>query len=150
MQEYIKTFQVIWADLDPNNHMRHTAYNDYAAQVRLSFFLDNGFSVQHMSRLQIGPILFKEETTFLREVGMNEIITVNCLNAGMRKDGSRWKIVHEIYKADHVKAAIIKVEGAWMDLKMRKLAIPPEELLHVVEKMPKTQDFEILPEKSKG
>lgn len=38
-KEFYKEFQVIWADMDPNRHMRHTAYNDYAAQLRVSFFL---------------------------------------------------------------------------------------------------------------
>ena len=145
--ENTKSFQVIWANLDPNMHLRHTAYNDYAAQVRLGFFLDHGFSMKDMARLQIGPILFREETKFLREVGMNETIHINCKLTGLRKDGSRWNMVHQIFKSDGALSAIISVEGAWIDLKIRKLAVPPKELSDVVEQMPKAENFAWLPDK---
>src|SRR3954466_3761295 len=110
--DYTKSFQIIWANLDPNMHLRHTAYNDYAAQVRLSFFLDNGFSMQEMVKLQIGPILFREDTRFLKEVGMNETIVVDCKITGLRKDGSRWNMTHNIFRQDGALAAVIAVEGA--------------------------------------
>ena len=70
-----REYTVIWANLDPNRHMRHTAYNDYAAQVRLEFFREHGLDVNNMLRLGIGPILFREDTRFVREVHMNEQIT---------------------------------------------------------------------------
>jgi acyl-CoA thioester hydrolase len=145
--EYFKTFQIIWANLDPNRHLRHTAYNDYAAQVRLSFFLDHGFSMEEMAKLQIGPILFREEIKFLKEVGMNEIIRVNCSLTGLRKDGSRWNMVHHISKNNGTLSAVIAVEGAWLDLSIRKLAIPPASLLEVMDLMPKAGDFAWLPDK---
>ena len=142
-QEYFKTFQVIWADMDPNRHMRHTAYNDYAAQLRVSFFNDFGLDLKKLGELQIGPILFREETRFLREVSMNDSIKVDILLLGMRKDASRWKIVHNIYRSDEVLSAVITVEGAWMDLVKRKLVIPPEEVIDAVHKMPRHPDFSI-------
>lgn len=36
-QPLTKEFEVKWADLDPNRHMRHSAYNDYAAHMRVKF-----------------------------------------------------------------------------------------------------------------
>src|SRR5436190_8911963 len=99
MSGYSIEFQVIWADIDANRHMRHTAYNDYAAQVRLQFFADHGFSVNKLEEEKTGPILFREETLFVKEVGMNEKIKVDLKLSAMRKDGSRWKITHTIYKS---------------------------------------------------
>jgi acyl-CoA thioester hydrolase len=145
---YEKSFQVIWANIDANRHLRHTAYNDYAAQLRVSFFTDNGFSIDNFSKLEIGPILFSEETKFLREVGMNEVIKVDILLQGMRQDGSRWKIIHYLYKENGIKAAVITVEGAWLDLKIRKLIVPPKDFLVIFENMPKSEDFTFLPDKS--
>src|SRR5690606_21030279 len=115
----------------------------YAAQVRVSFFTDHGFPIDEFVKLQIGPILFREETQFLKEVGMNEIITIDIAISGMREDGSRWKIVHQIFKANREKAAIITVEGAWMDLIRRKLVAPPETLQHMISKLPKTENFQV-------
>jgi acyl-CoA thioester hydrolase len=36
------TFNTKWSDFDPNRHMRHTAYNDYAAEVRVRFVFETG------------------------------------------------------------------------------------------------------------
>ena len=144
---YQKSFQVIWANLDPNMHLRHTAYNDYAAQVRLDFFLDHGFTMSDMTKFQIGPILFKEETKFLREVAMNETIHINCELTGLRADGSKWNMQHYIYKSNNILSAIVSVEGAWLDLIARKIKIPPIELLNVLNLMPKSEKFEWIPDK---
>ncbi len=145
---YSQTFQVIWANIDANRHLKHSAYNDYAAQVRLNYFNDHGFSVEEFASLQIGPILFREETIFFKEVGMNETITIDIFLAAARPDGSRWRIFHNFFKKNGDKAATIEVDGAWMDLATRKLTRPPETVLKMVERMPKIPNFEFWPERS--
>lgn len=144
---FSKSFQVIWADIDANRHMRHSAYYDYAAQMRVMFFSESGYSLEKLAQLNIGPVLFREEAVFLKEIHMNESISVDINLAAMRQDGSRWKIVHNISKSSGEKSAVITVEGAWLDLQKRKLTTPPQELLQAVDQMPKTENFEILPEK---
>lgn len=146
MQIYTKTYEVTWADMDPNRHMRHSVYNDYAAQTRVAMFQDFGLPIEEISKLGLGPILFREETKFLKEIGLSEIITVSGLIKKMRKDGSRWTFLHEISKEDGLKAAEIVVDGAWLDLEKRKLGTPPEKILDVIKRFPKTDDFEWMPE----
>ncbi|GAB2952663.1 acyl-CoA thioesterase [Hymenobacter coalescens] len=126
--EYAKHYPIRWADLDPNGHMRHSAYNDYAAQLRLDFLTDAGFPLAQFAKLGIGPILFREDTRFLKEISPNETIKVRAQLAGLSSDGSRWRIVHTIYKQDGRESAIITVDGAWLDLRQRRLAVPPPEL----------------------
>ncbi len=135
--------------MDPNNHMRHSVYNDYAAQTRVAMFSDFDLSIAEIGRGGFGPVLFREETKFLREINLLEIITVTCALASMREDGSRWSFVHEIFKegADDVKAAKITVDGAWLNLGSRKLGVIPE-LADVMKRFPKTPDFEWLPERT--
>lgn len=145
---YSQSFQVIWANIDANRHLKHSAYNDYAAQVRLNYFSDHGFSVEEFASLQIGPILFREETIFLKEVGMNETISIDIFLAAARLDGSRWRIFHNFFKKNGDKAATIEVDGAWMDLKTRKLTKPPEIILEMVERMPKIPSFEFWPDRT--
>ena len=57
------TFLTKWADFDPNRHMRHTAYNDYASEVRVRYFREQNFSIEDFTKHNIGPILFTEETS---------------------------------------------------------------------------------------
>lgn len=146
MESYSKTYEVIWADMDPNRHMRHSVYNDYAAQTRVSMFQDFGLSISKISEMGLGPILFKEETTFFKEINLSEHITVTCRLQRMCKDGSRWRFLHEIFKESGTKAAEIIVDGAWLDLSKRKLGRPPDKLIDVMNQFPQTDDFEWISE----
>ncbi|WP_441001025.1 acyl-CoA thioesterase [Fodinibius sp. SL11] len=139
--EYSKTFEVIWADMDPNRHMRHSVYNDYAAQTRIAIFQDFGLPIQEIANMNLGPILFREETKFLKEIGLSEQITVDCKLKTMHKDGSRWTFLHQIFKQNGNKAAQIIVEGAWLDLEKRKLSMPPQALLDVLKQFPRAESF---------
>jgi len=58
-----------------------------------------------------------------------------------RKDGSRWSIKHEIFKENGEIAAIINVDGAWMNVVLRKLDCLPPEYAEIFLTMPKTEDF---------
>lgn len=150
MNTYSKTFEIIWADIDPNRHLRHTAYNNYAAQARISIFAAHGWPVDKIAKAGLGPILFREETKFLKEVGLSEIITVTCQVKAMRKDTSKWTIIHEIFKKENVKAAEIIVEGAWIDLEERKIGIPPTQMQKAIHQFPRTDDFRWIADKVKN
>jgi len=136
--------------MDPNRHMRHSAYNDYAAQARVNIFSSHGLSMDKIAAMGLGPVLFREETKFLKEVNLFDRIIVTFKVKAMRKDGSKWMVFHEVFKADHTKAAEITVDGAWIDLKKRKLGMPPQELMDVFTKFPRTDDFEWIPESSRS
>ncbi len=123
-----QTYTVRWAELDPNGHMRHSAYADFAADQRVHWLAGMGFDVKRFGELQIGPILFREETKYLKEIHGGEQIRVEGRVASTTPDGSRWTIEHTIYKADGRLAATVTVDGAWLDLGRRKLTVPPADL----------------------
>ena len=114
--------------MDPNGHMRHSAYADYAADQRVVVLAGWGYNVAQFAKLRLGPILFREETKFLKEIHIGEEIRVDGRLASINEDGSRWSIVHTIYKADGRVAATVTVDGAWLDLDRRKLTVPPPGL----------------------
>ena len=124
--------------------MRHTAYNDYAAEVRVRYFAKNNFSIDEFTRHNLGPILFKEETSFRKEIHLGENITVNLKLQGLSENNERWKLIHEVYNEAGKLSAIIKVYGAWIDLTKRKLRIPPVETKEMFAFAEKSEDFEII------
>lgn len=136
-------FQVMWAQVDANGHLRHSAYYDFAAQVRVNAFSLHNFGINELVKLGIGPILFREEGRFLKEIHLNDEITVDLQIAAMREDGYKWSIRHNFYKND-VRVALVTVDGAWMDLQQRKVAVPPEQLQESFKAFPKTEDFKWL------
>ena len=141
MDVYVKPVEVRWADLDPNFHMRHSVYYDFGAYVRISFLEEFGLTAAFMAKNHIGPILFREECVFKREIRLGDKVTIDLHLLKTREDFSRWSIQHFIKKNDEEIAAIITVDGAWIDVLQRKLAIPPDVIQHVFEKMPRSQQF---------
>ncbi|MFB9864811.1 acyl-CoA thioesterase [Rufibacter immobilis] len=132
---------VIWAQVDANMHLRHSAYADFAAQARISMLDSLGLDVKAFQKLHLGPILFREELLYLREVGINDTVKIHSVLSKSRPDGSRWSIRHELYRGDGVKAAIINVDGAWIDLFKRKLGALPEDLAQKFMTLPRAEDF---------
>lgn len=138
-------FKTKWADFDPNRHMRHTAYNEYAAEARVRYFASKNFTIADFTKHNIGPILFHEETFFRKEIHMGEDISVNLKIAGLSDNNERWKITHEIFNEAGKLAAVVKVLGAWLDLSKRKLTVPPQEAAYLFTEGEKTADFEVIP-----
>jgi len=138
---YKHTFTTKWADFDPNRHMRHTAYADYAAEVRTRFFLKHNLSLNDFARLNIGPVLFREESTYLKEIGIGEDIKVTMELTAASENFERWEFKHEIYNQKGHIAAVVIAKGAWIDLQKRKLTGLPEQILNIVKNIPKSNEF---------
>lgn len=144
-------FHTKWADFDANKHMRHTAYNDYAAECRVRFLTENGFGIRRFEKDNIGPILFKEETNFFREIKLGEDITVELFLGGMSKNGERFKMFHKIFREDGILAADVKIYAAWLDLNKRKLITPPTDLVEkTLNNLEKVENFEEIQFKRKS
>lgn len=126
MEHY--TAQVMWAQIDGNMHLRHSAYADFATQARMFELEKLGITADDFLREKMGPILFREETIYLREVKPNETITVKVAITKCLPDASRWTIRHELFRGDGVKAAEVIIDGAWMSTETRKLAVPPASI----------------------
>ncbi|TWI96233.1 acyl-CoA thioester hydrolase [Mucilaginibacter frigoritolerans] len=133
--------QVLWSQIDANQHLRHSAYADFAAQARLNMMQQLGLKPILLLEQKIGPVLFREELLYLREVALNDTIRMTCELSKARADGSRWSIRHEMYREDGVKAAIINVDGAWIDMVKRKLCLLPVDISELFMKAHKTADY---------
>lgn len=136
------TFKTRWSDFDANKHMRHTAYNDYAAEVRVRYFKQQGFTIQDFAKDNLGPILFNENTSFYKEIHMGEDITINLSLQAVSSKSERWKLQHQVYNESGNLAAEINIYGAWIDLEKRKLATPSETFHQLFSSLEKTTDFE--------
>lgn len=146
MEPVVFKAPVLWAQLDANMHLRHSAYADFAAQARLKLLYESGFTAMEMARLQIGPVLFREEILYHREVRAMDEVRVTCLLRRARKDGSRWAFEQKIYRGDGVLAATIIAEGAWLHTEHRKLTSLPAGTDAAFERLARTADFEWLDE----
>src|SRR5215218_7763476 len=131
MPEFNRVIQLRWSDLDPNFHVRHSVYYDWGAFCRIEFLNEYGLTAHLMQDLKFGPILFREECVFRREIASGDKIKIDLELTRSKKDFSRWSIQHSIIKDDDTVCAILTVDGAWIDVIRRKLASPPEKVHEV-------------------
>ena len=137
--------KVLWSHIDANMHMRHSAYADFGAQARIEAFSESGINMELYNKHKIGPILFREELIYHREVGMNDVLKVTTELTKFNSEKLRYSIKNEIFRSDGVKAATIHVDGAWIDMKTRKLAQSlPEEVMKCFLSLTKSEDFQML------
>lgn len=142
MTSFSKPISFRWADLDPNFHVRHSVYYDFAAQHRVEILESLGLTLKAFQAHHFGPVLFREECVFRKELKLGDTIILHTKVAKMRADASRWSIAHEFRTEENQLCATLTVDGAWMDTKLRKLVDPvPEIALKALESIPKCEDF---------
>ena len=140
---YSKEIEVIWADMDPNQHMRHTSYSQYAAHARISFFNDMGYPLTKLADMGLGAVLLREQTTYIRELHLHDKITISVELLKSTEDFSRYTIIQTITNENGKIAAKVIIDGTWIDMKSRKAISPFTDVIEaVIEKLPKHKDFE--------
>lgn len=133
--------QALWSQMDPNMHLRHSAYADFCAQARSNMLQEFGLSLAVLNAQNIGPILFREELKYYREVGLNEIVQVSVELSRFNRNNARFSFRHTILKENDVQAAIVEVDGAWIDTVKRKLTGIPPSWMEMISKLPRTDDY---------
>jgi acyl-CoA thioester hydrolase len=144
MTKFNRPAEVRWSDLDPNFHVRHSVYYDWGAATRVAYLYQVGLTAEVMQRTHIGPILFREECIFRKEIRLEDIITVGLEVVKAKRDFSRWTIRHPIMKNGDTVAAILTVDIAWIDTLKRKLAVVPDDFNNWFKEAPMAEDFQWL------
>ena len=139
-----KTLYAGWRDMDYNSHMANTAYLDRAADVRMMYFAENGFSADDLLRMKIGPVIMKDEIEYFREVRLLQELRVNLMLAGLAQDGSRFILRNEFAHADGTRCAVVTSTGGWLDLNLRKLIAPPDAIRKATEALSRVDGFQEL------
>lgn len=137
-------FAVRWSDLDANRHLRNTVFSEYATHTRFKMLAAHGFAQARFEQLRFGPVMFREEIEYRREVQFGDEVVVNVLIAGLSPEGSHWRVRQEVRRANGQRAAVLEIDGAWMDLDTRKLIAPPPELWSVLTQLKRSDKFEEL------
>ena len=146
MESFKQKIIVRWADLDPNGHVRHSIYYDYGAQARIAYLQQQGFGIDWMKSNNIGPVLFREEAHFYRELNSGDELTIDVLMSGLSSDHRKWSMRHGIYRGEKL-CATLDMDGAWLNLKTRKVEMPPQELKNKFAELARTEDFQVITSK---
>ena len=141
MKRYSKQVQIRWSDIDQNRHLRHSVYYDFGAFIRIAFLTEQGLTAAKMEELKVGPIIFREEAIFKKEIRPEDFIEMDVELLKSTPDFSRWSLRHHLKKADGTIAAILNLDGAWIDIEKRKLTVPGEIIRNAFEHFPKSEEY---------
>lgn len=143
MESFTVKATIRWADLDPNFHVLHSKYYDFGAYCRMAFLVEHGFTPAMMKELHIGPVIFREECFFKREINFGDDISIDLKLTKINPDCSKWSMEHEIRKNMNITVAIINVDAAWMDTEKRKLSAAPTIIANIFGSAPKSSNFQV-------
>jgi acyl-CoA thioester hydrolase len=141
---YQYSFAPRWSDLDPNVHMRHSAYYDYGAQARMNILAENGFSMNVIQKEGYLPILFREEARFLREIKYTDTFVLSTKLIAASADFRKWNFEHQFIKQNGDVACKLIAEGAWMSIADRKVIAPSDTMQKVFAAVEKAEGFVVL------
>jgi acyl-CoA thioester hydrolase len=148
MELFQQSVTVRWSDLDPNGHVRHSVYYDYGTFARVAYWQKYGFGPDWMMRHKFGPVLFREEAFFHRELNSGDELIIDMRLSGLSPDQRKWSMRHRIFRRDEV-CATLNMDGAWFDLTTRRVSPPPRDLAERFEALARTEDFRLI-EPGKG
>ncbi len=136
--------QLRWSDFDANFHLRHSAYYDFGAMARITLLESVGLTESVFKEHAFGPVIFREECTFRKEIQLNDKLEITCELLQCKPNGARFAFRHRLFKNTDVFAAEINISGDWLDLKTRKLLHPPAFLGEMMERMPRSEEFKFV------
>lgn len=129
-----------WADIDANFHLRHSVYYDLGAAQRTDLLASLGIHLRDMQKGGYGPVLFREECRFLREIRIEDAIEVETSIAHLSRDFRKFAFEQRFLRGEEA-CAILRVEGAWFDARIRKVAAPPQQVIDAIQQVVHTADF---------
>ncbi len=144
MDSYSRQYEIRWSDIDANGHVNYAAYIDAAGDLRYHFFEEQGFPTEKFQQLGIGPVYTSIHAQFLREVRMGETVSITYALAALSPSGGRWRVHHDVLKANGKKAVVIELEGTILDLKNRRPIKPMPELVEIFQLIPRLEPVEVL------
>jgi acyl-CoA thioester hydrolase len=139
-KDFIVPILARWADIDLNQHMRHSAFADWAAFARMEWLNANGFTIQKLVEQKMTPILFEDRTRYLKEILLGEQVHIELQLAGANRDGSQWFLRH-IFRRGATVCAVHEAKGAWFSVATRRVIPPPPALLEAYSNMARTDDY---------
>lgn len=144
----LKKFNFRWSDIDANMHIKNTAYNDQFIQYRLSLLSEMGYGMAEFRKLGIGPMIIHESLYYIQEVRADSEVYIDLFLKGNSEDGKYMQFAQHLYNNKGELSCFLDLTFVWLDIRARKLAVPPDAMLEKLNQLQKTEDYKIIDSKA--
>lgn len=110
--------------LDVFGHVNHAKYLELYEQARWDWMASYNLSLKDIHRLQVGPVILNVNLDYRREVLARQTLRIYTRVADYQK--KIFTLVQEMRLPNDEVASTLKITGGMMDLKARKLVMPPD------------------------
>lgn len=129
-----------WSEIDANQHVRNTAYSEWATFARSEWLASLDYDFQKLMEMDLSAVILEDSTRYVKEIFLGEEIAIVLELAGLSSDRTRFRVRHTFLRGDRL-CAVHDVLGAWVNLSSRRLAAPPSPLFDVCSKLERTLDY---------
>jgi acyl-CoA thioester hydrolase len=109
----------------------------------MAFLTKNKIGLTQLNRWGVGPVMLHERFSFFKEIYADQTVFVGLEVAAISEDGSIFQFVHKFYLPDGTHCATAEATGVWIDIMLRKITTPPEDIGLVMNEF-KTKDAKII------
>lgn len=113
--------------LDTFGHVNNAMYLVLYEEARWDFITNNGFGLDRIKADKMGPVIIEAQVKFKRELVNREWINIQSRPGEV--NGKLMEINQQIVRPDGKIASEAKFLVGFMDLKERKLIVPPQDWL---------------------
>ena len=116
--------------LDTFGHVNNSKYLEIFEEARWELISQNGFGLEDVHRIKMGPLILGIEIQFKKEIKNREIITVTTQCTSY--EGKIAKLIQKMIKNNGEEACVATFTFGLFDFKTRKLIPPTPEWLKAV------------------
>ncbi len=118
--------------LDTFGHVNNAKYLELYEQARWDLITNNGYGLDQIKTLKIGPVVLELDLSFKREITNREVITIESEPQKIEHP-LIMEIKQRMLKSDGSLASEICLKIGLMDLNKRKLIAPTPEWMKAIE-----------------
>jgi acyl-CoA thioester hydrolase len=113
--------RVRFYELDPYNHVNHTAYLGYFEAARVEALAGAGFGLDVLKETGVQIVLVEITARFLRPATLHQVLTIDTEVVEVNRSSSRW---HQEMRRGDEPVATLEVRAAFTDLEGRPVRAP--------------------------
>ncbi len=125
------TFRIRWNEMDANGHVNNMYYQSYFDEARFDMFMKSGMDFDLMRSDGIGPVLYRAEFDYLRELKHPDEAVIR---SWMEPPKDNRAVIHQelLRRSDGKLVCKAKMHGMFFDFKNRKPFPIPDYILNAM------------------